>query len=284
MFAKLLKYDFRSTKKMGLIMLLFIAGSSVLGGASVISIVKLVQSEVISESVIFKLMMIMLIMTCAISVITLISSFIVMFIYICVNFYKSLVTDEGYLTFTLPVKSKDILLSKIVNGIIWLAITVLAIIVALILVGLLVLLILNENPIEFIKATFQEIYTLFEDIIDSGFVFNIFMMIVNLILSGIVYLLLCFAAIFTGSVIVKKNKALAAFGLVYGFNTVYRIIYSGVYFMFILIPVSTSASGSIEDSFFFGGINIILVLLKAAISVAFFLITKNLMEKHVNLP
>ena len=36
----------------------------------------------------------------------------------CVRYYKNFFTDEGYLTFTLPVKKTDLLLSKVVSSVI----------------------------------------------------------------------------------------------------------------------------------------------------------------------
>lgn len=35
-----------------------------------------------------------------------------------VRFYKNLVTDEGYLTFTLPVSSKQIIASKLISSLV----------------------------------------------------------------------------------------------------------------------------------------------------------------------
>ena len=46
-------------------------------------------------------------------------SFILTMVLIYVRFYKNLYTDEGYLTFTLPVSRKQILLSKTLNAFIW---------------------------------------------------------------------------------------------------------------------------------------------------------------------
>ena len=47
------------------------------------------------------------------------ASILTMMVLIVVNFYKTLITDEGYLTFTLPVSPTKLLLSKVLNGIIW---------------------------------------------------------------------------------------------------------------------------------------------------------------------
>lgn len=285
MFAKLLKYDFRSTKKIGLILLLCILGAAVLGGAGIVSIVGIVESGI--SDALRSVLTVMLTLTIVMSVITLIIAAFVMFVYICVNFYKSLVTDEGYLTFTLPVKAKDILLSKTVNGIVWMVITVLAIIVSIFLVAFVVIFILSDKPLDFLSDAGQLISQIIREIItafgESGtwdFVLNVILVVANLIVAGITSLLLCFTAIFTGSVIVKKNKALAAFGLVYGFNAVYGIIRNVIYSVFI---TASSAGSDFNVVFLFSGSNISTFILNVIATVAFFLITKNLMEKHVNL-
>ncbi|MGO5051220.1 hypothetical protein ACTQ6A_01700 [Lachnospiraceae bacterium LCP25S3_G4] len=41
------------------------------------------------------------------------------FLFIAARFYKSLFTDEGYLTFTLPVTNSQLLLSKTISGALW---------------------------------------------------------------------------------------------------------------------------------------------------------------------
>ena len=49
----------------------------------------------------------------------LVSFALAVLVLVVVNFYKTLITDQGYLTFTLPVSPSKILLSKIVNGTFW---------------------------------------------------------------------------------------------------------------------------------------------------------------------
>jgi hypothetical protein len=47
-------------------------------------------------------------------------------IYLGFRFYKSMYSDEGYLTHTLPVKSSDILIAKVVTGGVWMLIMTIA--------------------------------------------------------------------------------------------------------------------------------------------------------------
>lgn len=52
------------------------------------------------------------------------------------RFYKNLFTDEGYLTFTLPVTANQILLSKVLAGLLWLFIDAVVITVCSMLISL----------------------------------------------------------------------------------------------------------------------------------------------------
>lgn len=45
--------------------------------------------------------------------------FIITIIVIIQRFYKSLITDEGYLMFTLPVKTNSLILSKLISAVVW---------------------------------------------------------------------------------------------------------------------------------------------------------------------
>ena len=51
-------------------------------------------------------------------------------IFIVVDFYKSFLTDKGFLTFTLPVKTSTLVLSKVINAVIWEFISFLVFVIA----------------------------------------------------------------------------------------------------------------------------------------------------------
>ncbi|MDR1701013.1 MAG: hypothetical protein LBR68_07455 [Lachnoclostridium sp.] len=66
-------------------------------------------------------------------VVMLIGIFIASFIFIVVRFYKSMTTEEGYLTFTLPVKISNIILSKLIPATIFMVLTYILFFVSLII-------------------------------------------------------------------------------------------------------------------------------------------------------
>lgn len=80
------------------------------------------------------------------------------------RFYKNLVTDEGYLTFTLPVKVTEIVNSKIIIAVLWTIISVILIFASIIIVSstsLTDLQYILKLGYEIIKDTFANKSTLF---------------------------------------------------------------------------------------------------------------------------
>jgi hypothetical protein len=59
---------------------------------------------------------------------------VVTFFYMIIRFYKNLLTDEGYLMFTLPVKKHELVNSKLLITILWTIISILSIIISLFIV------------------------------------------------------------------------------------------------------------------------------------------------------
>ena len=62
------------------------------------------------------------------------ASMLLTLLVVCVHYYKNFMGDEGYLTFTLPVKSATLLWSKLLTGFFWMLINAAAIAIAVLLV------------------------------------------------------------------------------------------------------------------------------------------------------
>ena len=118
MLAKLLKYDIRSVKRFGLPILLAVAAATVLGSAAIGGIIGSAGGAA-EGSIALSILRIFLILAIIAVVLVLALAVAGVQIAVYVDFYRSLVSDEGYLTFTLPVKAWQILLSKLLNALIW---------------------------------------------------------------------------------------------------------------------------------------------------------------------
>lgn len=292
MFAKLLKYDMKSLRRVGVTILLVILAAAIIGSACV---ALLVTSDIIHgdapesgiAAVLQGLTYMAIFFVMMMVVFALIGAATVMSVFIYVNFYKNLITDEGYLTFTLPVRSKDIIFSKLVSAIIWSVSTTVAVVAAIIAMVCVGMLAAGENPLQ-VFAAIGDLFAFLGEAFDiSGasdtlgvvvmVIFIVLIMIASLITSNLLY----FLAIFLGSVIVKKNKVLAAIGLVTAFNFAYSIVYNMINTVVTLI----CGAGTYTSSYLLAfniGLALQLVFI-AGMGVLFYYLLKYLMNHKVNL-
>lgn len=126
MLAKLFKHEWKTTSKL----LLIIHGMVVL--FALISRVYLEVSGAVKEQNVTWLgFLLIFAMVMAIG-----SAAFFNYFYIVQRFYKSIFTDEGYLTNTLPVTPAQIILSKALVGIIWIFLDILVLIGAVCILGM----------------------------------------------------------------------------------------------------------------------------------------------------
>lgn len=128
MFVKLLKQEWRATSKLLGIMSLAVLGVGVLEAVILRMMVANQDIGAASIAVNSTLSSLMLFLSLAI-----VAYVIGVQILLIVRFYKNKFTDEGYLTFTLPVTCHQIFLSSLVNMVIW---TVISGIVTVLCVGI----------------------------------------------------------------------------------------------------------------------------------------------------
>lgn len=281
MFSKLFKYDFRSIKRFGIPALFIILGATVLGSLDIIGIINLISDlskaeEPSGGSVVLIILGILFFYAV---IFALLGAFLLVQVMVLVDFYKSLVSDEGYLTFTLPVKAKDIILSKATNSLAWNAILLLATIVSVfIMIIVLVFGIVTVAPDLGQGGT--------TDTSGLGWNGNMTVYAVILIIYAIVYFInsqiLYFLAIFVGSILTRKHKALAAIGCVVGVNFIYGTV-TGI--ISAISMVSTGIFGGFSSDPIVGmniGMGIFTAVL-AGLTVLFFFLLKHLMENKLNL-
>ena len=207
MFAKLLKHDWRATAGTLGILSLAALGASLLAGGALFCLTRF--DEELTGMAVAGLALSMVFLCLALAAYSVAVQIIQL-----VRFYKSRFTDEGYLTFTLPVNSHQIFLSAFLNMLIW---SVLSSVVLIVSVGLILLIGLpwdqiNETMGQIQQAQItellEEIYSFYGFKIDGTFIgFQILQIIVNS-LYGIVMMLTC---ITVGAVAAKKHKIIAAF-------------------------------------------------------------------------
>ena len=122
MFTKLLKYEFRAQRKLLSILSLSALGAGIIGGLMMWLITgsDVIYGSFTTENDFAAAMLISFSTTLMLGAIFAIIAYIVaVYILLLYRFYKHHFSDEGYLTFTLPATTHQILLSSILNIIIW---------------------------------------------------------------------------------------------------------------------------------------------------------------------
>lgn len=155
-------------------------------------------------------------------------------ILVAVRFYGNFYRDEGYLTFTLPVKRQTLFLSKVANGMIW-------VLASALVSGAAVCLVLSMAPnnglsdVTMLAAWMKDMAeTLTEWYQEVGmwtvvYLAELVLLILLAVLSVILSVYLC---ITIGGVLAKKHKLLASIGTYYVFNIVATIaVYVGLIFL-----------------------------------------------------
>jgi hypothetical protein len=113
MLRKLIKYDIKSVARVFWFVAISVLGLSVFGAFVLRGTIALMDEYSLS---LFSLLGLLISIGC---IFLIYSSMWVTFFLTYWRYYKNLFSDEGYLTFTLPVSRKQLLLSKTINAMIW---------------------------------------------------------------------------------------------------------------------------------------------------------------------
>ncbi|MBQ8408331.1 MAG: hypothetical protein IJY39_05645 [Clostridia bacterium] len=222
MLKKMLKYDMRSVGRVWWIMAISVLGLSLLGMLA-LKLLFEVSATITSTDleVFYVLIIIFCVLFFVMCIVGIVGSSIVTAILVYLRFYKHFFTDEGYLTFTLPVSRKTLLLSKSINAMIWTS-------AHLLLIGIAVCILSMGFPSEYYDGSnYYGLFALIGKLIRSAWSEIGAWMLVYL-LEGVVAIgvLLAFSValvhfcITVASVIAKRAKLLVAIGIYYGANTV----------------------------------------------------------------
>jgi len=209
MFSKLIKYDLKYTFKYWWIMALSSVGLSVIGGIGVRILNSDIQNDEATLAYFFSVIALLL------SVLGLSAFMLATLIFVYMRYYKNFFTDEGYLTFTLPVKRIDLLNSKILSAFLTNAATS-----AVIALDVAIIFSIGVDP-KILLHAFDGINDLAGILFGNGaeripsVILYPITAIALAILTSLFSILAIFACITFASVITKKNKVLAAIGIYY---------------------------------------------------------------------
>lgn len=203
-------------------------------------------------------------------------------LFVFIRFYKHFFSDEGYLTFTLPVKRSSLLNSKIISAFMIHLSTI-----AVILVGVCEFVLLGI-PMTNLRIMGKSLYNtyllLWGNMGDINFAILVFEIIIaSLILILTTYLFILISITF-GSIIVKKGKVFAAIGIYYLGNS----IISGVSqilstFAYSFLPGILIVMTGYEAGVTLWMIFLPVIVLLIALTVAMYALELYMLDRKLNL-
>ena len=289
MLKKLFKHDFRALSRT-----LFPLQIGILGGGLVATIlsalsIRLSESSWASAngSNLLKGLLLAVSVTSAVLIgVAIMASLFVTLIFICYHFYRSFLSDEGYLTFTLPVKTSELLWSKLLVGMVWMLINGVVVMIALLIFsvfGTTTNTLINMEVLNAFRMFFTDLLP------QAAQYISIPLMIVEVIVISILalaaQLLQVYFAIIVGGQVAKKHRILAAIGMYLLINMGVGII-SSVFMSFVTFgegAMSLALNSAQEVGTFMTTIFGWYGVLFAGLSVLFFLISKSILKKNLNL-
>ena len=192
--------------------------------------------------------------------------FIVTIILIIRRFYKNLLGDEGYLMFTLPVKTYELILSKLVISLLWFVLSFVVFIFSIVIL-------LSGHDF------FREIFYFF----DEESFGTIVLFIVMALVSGIFSILMYYLSM-AGGQLIGKYRIVGAIGIYFALSFIIQIL-STCIMLGIDVPNNFFISTPSYQFFlqFFNKILVTYTVMELILSAIFFVLTNYILSKRLNL-
>lgn len=273
MFGKLLKYDLKSELRVWLVSAMTtLLLSGILGIC-----IRNFENAPKNNGELFLFIMTVFFMVAIILIISVF--FLITSLMPIIRFYTHLYTDEGYLTFTLPVTTTQIVWSKILNEVIWYVANG-----VLLIAGIGIATFTSGNPEMFGQIlnqfgdVFRELWQAFIGTANGA----IYVILATLIsITSVAFAVMQpFVCITIGAVVAKKNKLLAGIGVYVAMNIILNIAVQAIGSLFMILLAGTGTEN----------INIPIYLTMGAIIVFYggaavgsYFLNHHLMNKKLNL-
>ena len=211
--------------------------------------------------------------TLTLYILILVGMFVASLIVMIQRFYKNLLSEEGYLMFTLPVKPYKHIISKLLISIMWMVSSSIVAILSIIIISL------QEISLFEYFVAFGRAWNMAYSAHGASFYHFLIQMAVGFIISMVSSILLIYASIALGQ-LSNNHKILASIGAFLGIYTITQII-SGILF------IGPDGQGFIYTLTQLPSIPFTLIWLAIAISAVFatiyFIITNLILNKRLNL-
>lgn len=260
MLNKLLKHELKATSRLLLPLYL------------ILMLVSLLDRFVLSLDIFTGALAIIPGLFTAVYVISIIAVLVTTFLLMITRFYKNLMSDEGYLMFTLPVSSERLIISKLVVSILWTFASVIAVVASLAVVFA------TPDNMQVFWRNFDTILAELRTVFKGRSALLIVEFIVMILFGVIQYILLIYVSIAVGHLFTHHKLA--------GSIIAYFCIYTAAE---ILIVIVLAVGGMIFRKSFAEMNSIPAIVFPASIVITsvfnllYFFATNYIFKKHLNL-
>ena len=287
MLKKCLKYDFEAVMRTWWIVAVSMMGAAVIAGLGFRFFSQCMVADEVNEGL--TVLAAFVAIGSYFCIMAMIIGMTVSFILIFWRMYTHFYTDQGYLTFTLPVKRSTLYLSKVIMATVLEAATVGILILGILFIALVVP--PTEGGEFFINLDWiGAIGDFLQGLVDvAGWWLILWIpaavairVLFALFQNGLIYF-----CITMGAVVAKRHKLIAAIGIYYGVNLAVGLI-GEIIFLFltagiITIIMAALASGGVIMGLTVTAILFIVALAMAVLSAILHFMTVNKLEQKLNL-
>ncbi len=205
-------------------------------------------------------------------VLTVVSILVVTMILMINRFYKNLLSEEGYLMFTIPVKADQLIVSKLITTIFWTILSIAAIL------GSVFLAFATPDRMDMVMVSIKESILDFKTTFGGSWVLITVELVILCIVSLIANTLMFYVSIAIGQLF-NGHKLVGSFIAYIGIYTAIQIV--------LLIMVGISVLFNLDDpSSFDGNFQILFplsIIVLAACCIVFYSATNHILNKKLNL-
>lgn len=280
MFAKLLKHEFRSNALALSILSTATVGVGIMAGFLLRLLIHYSDSFFdMSESgeALYAVIMSGSVMSLVFCVFAMFGCFVATGIILLIRYYRSRFTDQGYLTFTLPVNTHQIFLSSFLNSLIWLAIAY-----AALMIGAVLAMVIATVGTEYSPSDLTDYFRA------SGVNVPVGYQAVNVIytvVSTVYTIVIAMTCVTLASTWVKRHRILLAFGLYYGVSQIVGTLESLLSVLTVIDIGSDYWLYSDLSAIYDEAIvpTVLMITAELALTVGGYILSTQLMKKKLNL-
>lgn len=263
MLSKLLKYEIKATARIFLPIFLSLLVFAVISKTiSVLDPQKLHTPSTISMVIYFTIM---------------VGMFVTTFIVMIQRFYRNLLSNEGYLMFTLPIKPWKHIASKLLVSMLWIVSSIIAAMISILIITF------DKEAINQAAQGFTVIFNQVYNQLGASVYLLTFEIVIGMVIGLASSILVVYASIAAGHLF-GQHKILASFGAFILLNTVTQSLFTLVSSGFTYFPnmhVTPNDFAALK-SIIPLGIGY-LIIFTSLLSVAYFAITNIILSKRLNL-